>query len=473
MTDTDELAAVAGKLTSTLVSLYGGGTGALAYLPGGITVPDSLVQDGVVNDLQVQQWLATTFDSPLLVSPADATVLAKTDSSASQIYREAVTGAAAAGPADTDAWRHSTAEIAIAQDAYGALPGARPLGCQPDDWSVGTPNGYWTTFDSAAVTTTGDTTVESTAPPMVNPVLWRVRQLAEDTTPVQDQPWRRRWDRSRTAGPDLADRVRVAEFPVDRAVPGPAGQRTAVASSRVLAAAAAGPAIGLLSRRLDQDGPGSTQVLDRAEVPARTRVPDGPGPTGGDHAPARGVVRPWAARRDAATALTFDTAALLTAAPAVQQVTTDTSTASISVHLRHTRVELTRTQDGTPWWNGSFLAEPGWYVPGLPRGVLVPEVAPDPAPAADATPPGESTAPVWAVPYALVVVRDLQVTGAWSTAASTTLSSPAGTLGPLALFGSTAAQSGGLTTYSREGMQVVGVLYTPLPVLPPVDTPPT
>jgi hypothetical protein len=143
----------------------------------------------------------------------------------------------------------------------------------------------------------------------------------------------------------------------------------------------------------------------------------------------------------------------------VQTVTTSTSS-TVTIHLEHQCVTLGYFTAGQPWWNGVFLADQGWFMPGMPRGGLLPPA--DGAP--DAT---------FGLPVGLVIVQNLRVSGQWSAEAAAALSSPGGTIGPLSLFGATAStEADGVTmTYSHDGMQVVALLCNPLPVLPPVDPP--
>jgi hypothetical protein len=140
-----------------------------------------------------------------------------------------------------------------------------------------------------------------------------------------------------------------------------------------------------------------------------------------------------------------------------KQVTTTVSS-TITVHLEHQCVTIGRNTAGQPWWNGIFLADPGWTIPGMPRGGLLPA----PTGAADA---------VNGLPIALIVVQNLKITGQWSQAALDTLKTPGGTVGPLSLFGATATtNANGSITFAHPGMQVVALLCSPLPVLPPLPS---
>ncbi|MEV4433085.1 hypothetical protein [Streptomyces sp. NPDC049585] len=139
----------------------------------------------------------------------------------------------------------------------------------------------------------------------------------------------------------------------------------------------------------------------------------------------------------------------------------------MSLHLEHTCVTLQRILGGRSWWNGVFLSDNGWYVPGLVKGALVP-------------PPPQDTnamAPdlglkVYAIPAALIVVRNLSVVANWSPDAENALSAPSSAIGPLSLAGAQASPgTDGTKSYTHAGMQVVAALCAPLPVLPPADPP--
>ncbi len=138
---------------------------------------------------------------------------------------------------------------------------------------------------------------------------------------------------------------------------------------------------------------------------------------------------------------------------------TSAAAPSISVHLEHACINLAYTAGGLVWWNGAFLADPGWCLPGMARGGLLPA-------------PGSPVPAVYALPVAFVLLRNVSVTGVWTSEAQTALDSPVVSIGPIALSGSTAAVSadGVTVTYSRPAMQVVALFSTNLPVLPPNDS---
>lgn len=119
------------------------------------------------------------------------------------------------------------------------------------------------------------------------------------------------------------------------------------------------------------------------------------------------------------------------------------------VAYQYTLVPLTRIAAGTRWWDDILLSDPGWYVPGRAAGGLLP------APAAGT---------VNALPYALLIVRNVVV--------NSPNQPPDGTanLGPVLVSGGTAT-AGGTEPLGRSGMQAVGLVANPLPSLPPASDP--
>ena len=227
MSDGDPLQDIAEKFTADLVSMYGGesaGGACVAFLPGGLPVPDDLVQSGVVNVTQVDTWLQTNFDSPLLVQPADATVGARSSSTASDIYALAVTAAQPAGDVKSPIWQRVAGEIQTAQTEYGQPGSDKPIVCSPDDWELPGNQSYWASFDSSVATTTTTTTSAGPTPNppwRVNPVLWKLRvldseiQVPEHEPPVFNQlgtvPIERKLMLSRTLSGTAGDGVQVAD----------------------------------------------------------------------------------------------------------------------------------------------------------------------------------------------------------------------------------------------------------------------
>jgi hypothetical protein len=131
---------------------------------------------------------------------------------------------------------------------------------------------------------------------------------------------------------------------------------------------------------------------------------------------------------------------------------------TITVQLQHQCVTLGYMTGGVSWWDGAFLADAGWYIPGMTRGALLP------IPQATALNPDLA----YGIPVALIVVQGLTVTGNWTGETAASL----GSVGPFSLQGATATSGNdGAVTFSRPGMQVIALLCSQLPILPPADAP--
>ncbi|MFI1741052.1 hypothetical protein [Streptomyces sioyaensis] len=419
MSDSDQLGAIAQQLTATLVEVYGGGPESgtpLVFLPGDLPVPASIVQQGQVNATKLDAWLRSGFDNPLLIRPGMAAVDSVSSRSASEIYAEVVQWAKPLAEMHTDIWERLAGEISAAQAAYGPPGGDKPIVCQPDDWPLPERTEYWTVFDSTTGTGEGQSGPYDVPP-------------GPDSTAADT-------GEDAASGPP-APEVTDAPPKVDTELWQLRGE---VASDQPTPASPASPAM----TAVDQ---GVEAALENIETPA----PDDSVPTDGQPAP-----------DDAPPDTPEDYA------PAVTDLTTSDS-APVSMHLEHTCVTLQRTLAGRSWWNGVFLADVGWYVPGIAKGTLVPPQPTD----TNAMAPGLGLQ-IYAIPAALVIVRNLSVVANWSADADTALSSSTSSIGPLSLAGAQASvASDGTKAYTHAGMQVVAVLCAPLPVLPPADPPAT
>jgi hypothetical protein len=145
--------------------------------------------------------------------------------------------------------------------------------------------------------------------------------------------------------------------------------------------------------------------------------------------------------------------------PANQEPPPPPPSASISVRLEHQCVTLGYLSGGSPWWSAAFLADVNWYIPGMARGGLLPA----PQPTAD------RADLAYGRPVAMIVVKDLEISGNWTNEGAGSV----GSIGPFSLVGATTTPgTNGVMTFARHGMQVIALLCSRLPVLPPVDAPP-
>jgi len=428
MSDEDQLRELGQKLASALAASYeiASPGSHLAFLPGGVSVPADIVQAGVINPTQMQTWLAMNFDSPFIMSAADCTVHQKDASrgTASRIYTIAATSAQPLGDPQNDSWKRVDGEIAAAQRCLGPPDQQKPIVCMPDDWVLPANTGYWSRFDStqAEAVSTGP----RSPPPPVNPQYWRVR--SHDSGPV---------------GPyHLVSAIIPRTEMLARLAPqtdGPAApfapRAAAIGTSRLGAAAATSFSPRNLAT-LSASSP-SVAALSAAAAPR---------PSIWQMAAERGVLSE------------VGLSALFASAQPVANVTT-TQSATIAVHLEHQCVTLGYLSAGQPWWDGVFLADTGWFIPGMSRGGLLPT-------------PGGADGQIYGLPIAIVIVRNLRVSGHWTAEAAAALGAAGGALGPLSLFGAgRSVEVDGAVTYARDGMQVIALLCSAIPVLPPVDAP--
>jgi hypothetical protein len=428
VTDTVQVQSIGQQLAATFVQAYGSAHfgGSLAFLPFGVSVPQDLIQPGpggapMVNVTAMQAWLAQNFDLPFIIS-ADQGAVLQPDAShnaTSQIYAQAASYAQPLGSADDPAWTRVDAEIAAAQRFLGPPGTPTMLACEPDDWAMPTSNaGYWTKFDSSNTQSTSTQTAVPT--PIVHPEFWMVRSLAlaplASPAPVSPPP------------PPAAEAAAPAAHIPLRAI-----ELSAVAHPALVNAEIARP---MLATREVADVPTATPVspaLSNARVAA-----------------------PSVLSRTNSLVLFKNYMPIET----VTTTTSSSSSSTITVHLDHQYVSLGYLTAGQPWWNQTFLSDPSWYVPGMKAAGILPAAA------------GASDAQ-YSRPIGLIVVQNLKVSGQWSAEAAAALNAAGATIGPLSLVGavSTTASDGLTVTYERDGMQVVALLCTPLPILPPADDP--
>ncbi|MFG3350492.1 peptidoglycan-binding protein [Streptomyces sp. NPDC048001] len=404
--DDDLLVALGRQVLAQLLRTYvtsGSGNFALAVLPGQ-AVDDDMVQEGVVNPLLVSEWLRADYDFPLLLRLSDCTPVPAalgTGISASSIYTLiAQYGRPVAAP-DTDAGMRVRDLFILAKADLGPNPGALPLGIEPDDWAAPTGAVHWKTVDTTATSTATSPPAGNTgetALPKANPALWKLRS--------------RHWAQAVQGTPRSALLALVADRATALQDAVATGEGTALAPSEVVTAR--------------EHAALSDTALTMLPTLRPTAFTAGPEP-----------------------------------APEPSATTTPTSGGELHVHFEHTLVRMVRRLAGTPWWHPELIEDPGWYLPGMRRGQLVP------------APPEGGTA--HCLPQALLLVRDVRITGSWTAEAHAALDSAAPAFGPFLLHpgtGSPATADGsGTTTVLGLGTQVIGILGTPMPALPPTDDP--
>lgn len=108
-----------------------------------------------------------------------------------------------------------------------------------------------------------------------------------------------------------------------------------------------------------------------------------------------------------------------------------------------------------PWMSGAFLHARNWYVPRMRAGEA-------------ASGSGTGEAPFEVVPTAALCVRNLSIKAEWSAEETAVLASIA-KFGPFSLVGRRI--EAGTNALSCPGIQVIGWVFEPLPVLPPNSDP--
>jgi biotin carboxyl carrier protein len=360
-----DLEAAGEALMTDLTAAFGTLTAdkAAAFFPG-LPVDDQIVQNGVVNTLQLAQWLAT-FDTPLLLRPGQAeTTVPPGGASATAIYSAIVNGARAVD-ATGAAGQQLTQRIFADKTLLDQVALEEPLGSEPPDWPL--PNApSWQTAS------TGQTQAQPD-PYQVNASVW-VRSVGNGVSAADDPVVI--WSKA------VGDAVQAGQ---------PLGEvETAKVTTEFLS-----PVTGFLLQKFVPDG----TVVKADEV--------------------IGIVGPK---------------------PPAPEVTVD---------YQYALVSLTRRVAGTPWWDDVLLSDTTWFIPGRAAGGLLP------APAA-----GTANA----LPYALLVVRNVVVNSPGLTPAD------AASVGPVRVS-PTDGPAGSAGTLSWTGMQAIGVVANVLPPLPPKSDP--
>lgn len=498
----DQLQQLGQQVLEAVVDAYDpDGTSPLALaLHPGQSLADDVVQGGVVNPLRVSTWLADQYDFPMRLelsqgSPIVSTALGGVTATSAYVTmaRWCVPGVAP----DSAAFPRIAELIADAREDLGTDPDQLPLGCEPGDFAAPTSSG-WRTFDTTITTHAQQetTTPRPHRPPVLDERLWKLRALSPEV--LEAVPGREAEEAQvRVASRELielpreAAAVKVTELTRDAVV-------QPVAPVEDLAAAADGVTFDravLTATTVDRvafdraavvEAVAERPAFDRtvlAEVaverPAFDRAALRVAVQPGRMALLRGLVgrsvraepegRVW--RGDETDDVRVGRSKILARArrvqlgdlqaePAVSVVTTQDT--SLHVHFEFTTVAITRRDAlGKLWWHPDLLQEKSWYVPGMAAGALV-------APTDD---PGYG----WCVPQSLLLVRNVTLTGVFSQEAQATMGTGLHYVGPF-LMGppqtvSTEAGQVQQTTVLGTGIQVIGELCSPLPVLPPMSDP--
>ncbi|AKU16615.1 hypothetical protein [Luteipulveratus mongoliensis] len=490
--NSDQLAVLGQQVLDAIITTYlpdSGSALALALHPGQ-ALADDLVQAGETNPLRLSEWIADQYDYPLWLKRSDGSSVSASvvgGIPAKAAYLNMVPWACPSVPADSTSYPRLAALIAQARKDLGDTPETLPFGCEPTDFAEPT-SPAWHVFDTKITSTSSMTkTVHPESAPVigVNPDLWKLRPVTAqvlDALPdraVQLEDQRKLLEEMTTIPRyEVAQRVRDIPCPEDYATPEVQAQvevatevvqppeEAQVAAEVVQPPEAVGETAvtGVADLQLDQPLAArgiagfaglrttlarSDVALDRMAVATAVAAAEEP------PAPVRAI------RFDTAVAeqLTQLQTADLVAAPAVTETTTESS--ELHVHFEYCLLTITRRLAGNRWWHQELVAEDDWFVPGMKRGDMV----------------KESTQEGYAhcLPQALLVVRNVSLTGSWTDAARESMTNAISYVGPFLASVPAAAEA---STASAEqvtvlgiGVQVIGELCAPLPPLPPQDDP--
>ena len=441
----DTLASLGEKITDVFVKTFSSAnpSSSLVFLPFALSPPQDIVQPKsatdatpVVNSAQMAAFLAANFDEPYLVSAEECAVHGKDGyyGRLSQIYPLAVTLAQPTATAGSSGWRVLTAELAMAQSVLTPAGMAYAMACAPDDWVLPGNASYWSKFDSAQA---------QAAPPMPAIVAG---------APASPTPARALWAfkaAEAQAAPAATLQYLHAVSPPQPAPATPAARiAPIVAREALIARPTVAPPV---AAPMPAHRPVITSEIDRSEI----LVPMHPQP-GVSPIPRRIPI-------DIPPSQLHPPPPPPPPPPAPPPPPPP-PTSSMSMHFEYMSVGIGYMNAGISMWNGVFVANPDWCVPGMTRGGLLPSPA---IAVADGHPPL-----AYGLPIALIVVRNLNVSVKWSGQDQAALGASGGYIGPFSLAGAEVANApDGWWSYSQPGMQVIALLCTRMPVLPPKDAP--
>ena len=441
----DTLASVGGKITEVFINAFESSNPSmsLVFLQFAIPVPDDMVQGGIVNPTRMTAFLVPNFDAPYLMSAPQYAVHGKDTyyGTASQIYSLAVNYAQPTAPIGSPGWKRVDSEIAMAQSVLNPAGISVAMACVPDDWVSPDNKSYWSTFNSTQ--TQGPTTTPTLAPTatpggvagnvhsmrVVSSSLWAIKPAAAQTAPA----------------PTLGYIHAISPAAIAPAPAATTPQASTSAAAHPLAAASlAKPSIAASALRPANRT--TAAVAPVAHAPAAATVWRRPFPIG---------------RRPPFTVHPTPTP---TPTPPPPPPPPPPATSSMMVNFQYMSVTIGYMAAGIPVWNGVLLADSNWCVPQMAKGALLP--APDPS-------LQEGHGPLaYGLPVSLIVVKDLTISVKWSGQDKAALGSSGGFIGPFSLAGATpTTQPDGAWNYTQPGMQVVALLCSHLPVLPPADAP--
>ncbi|MDX6302406.1 MAG: hypothetical protein QOF53_3620 [Nocardioidaceae bacterium] len=415
MPDASGLLALGQALDEHLIGAYSPPPGtptALGFLPGVAVNPSSFAPTGVVNPFAVQTFLDTVAN--VLGPVVDGRFAGFM--SAEQIYGMVIDVASPLDPLGTPAADAFLSVKDTARSAFEASP-VKQLVTVPMDWYDAAGTEGWSTFSTSDTHQAGHQGATSTGdvPPVRTPPVLPPRERFEAL-------WRwRTLDPAATA--DLSevsvhDRRSVSSLVRSRSVdgvdPSPARVPTTAPRRQLLASLAAN------QREL---APGESAVVRSTALARLIEV----------QAPV--LVAEIDDDSDATS---------------TQSVESD----ELTLSMEYCFVQVSRQT----WWNDAILRMPRWYAPGCAAGAFS---------------SGDSVGGLpLGVPIAMVLTRNVSVTGHWTEADRSAAESHT-SFGPWSMRDAEMAyeESTEMATLTIPGMQVVAVVCALLPPLAPADDP--
>jgi hypothetical protein len=464
----EDLARVGQGVIDTIVSVYlpdGDDTLTLAIHPGQ-AIAENVVQSGRTgpesNPLVLSEWIADQYDYPLLLKRSEGTSVVSSLSggvTGKTGYAAMVPWATPSLPADSPAYARVSSLISTARQSLGSNPEVLPFGCEPDDFAEPDSSG-WHVFDTTVAHSHTETTTETPSSGVrADPRLWRMRALPPSV--VEVLPARKEVHRASTEL--LRNSVKEIDFSqvtsplvLDKALLQQNLEHVAIQQevaplimAPLESAVEVSPLLATTRNLFSLKNSVSAEVIQQHIAQAQ------PAPQ-----PTSAVSRPTLDIQSylASDALTLVQTEDLASAPSVTQTTTEAS--ELHVHFEYQLLRITRRLAGDRWWREELITDSNWYVPGMRKGDMF------------NSPEGDVTL---YMPQALIVVRNVSITGSWTDEARATLRNGITYIGPFLVAPAsetdTSTSSGAAFSILGAGIQVIGELCSPLPSLPPVDDP--
>jgi hypothetical protein len=498
MADASGLLALGRALDEYLVGEYSPPPGtqtALGFLAGVPVSPVTFQNDGVVNPALVNAFLNLVVNK---VAPVVDGRFAGSLLPAHQLFASLLAIGTPTAPPGTPAADAFAAMKTMAGTAYGVLGAPHDVVTAPSNWHDPVNGDGWATFSTTTSSSSGSSEGSSAGetPPVVAPNprfehLWQWRTLdpammAEVAMPAaeppQPDPAPVQVGESVFVGAlEIEPRYLIAQQALDPVVSPVSAQvvelvpELAAARPLLRRAALADRAVsldaGAVSPRLRrpvldavavdtvavEPAVEAAPVAERAEMRVVAKAPRMQLASLVDADALLASPEDQSAKSQAMAEMLDEQAPVLIAAIEGDGETSSTQAVEsndLTLSLEYCFVQISRDA----WWNDVLVRMPGWYAPGLRAGDLVPSR-------------GLAGQPV-GVPVAMVLTRDVRVTGRWSDADRAAAASHT-SFGPWQLSESESSfeEHEESATLTIHGTQVVAVVCSLLSAIPPADDP--